>query len=151
LDIKYNIFVFYPIYLEDYVMKIKKIVSLVLAIVMIGACFAGCSSETSEKYSDETCIIGYTNAVAPFLEVDENGKVTGFEADLWEMIFDDVKGDYKSYVFEKVEDGYTLEEDGGFFNDGDSTEYSADLLIGAVSKNDGTFNEKYCQHKWCCK
>ena len=35
-----------------------------------------------------------------------------------------------------------LEDDGGFF-DKDKKEYSAGLLMGAVSKNDGTFNEDY--------
>lgn len=120
----------------------KKIISLLLCAVFVCACFTGCSSKDAEKYSDETLIIGYTESVSPFLEVDKNGKATGFMADLWKAIFDSVKGDLKQYRFEKVEEGYSLEESGGFV-DSNGKEYSAGLLMGAVSKNNGTFNEDY--------
>ncbi|MFR5875444.1 MAG: substrate-binding periplasmic protein [Eubacterium sp.] len=130
---------------------IKKFLAVILSVVFIAACFAGCSSNDGEKYSDETLIIGYTEAAEPFLIADKDGNVTGvkdgsdnpgFEAELWNAIFDNVKGDLKSYVFEKVDEGYQLEEDGGFFDSNDK-EYSAALLMGAVSKNNGTFNEDY--------
>ena len=120
----------------------KKVFALILTLIMIAACFAGCSNSSEEKYSDSVLIIGYTDSVEPFLTVDENGKATGFEADVFEAIFNDVKGDLKSYVFEKVEPGYELEQSGGF-TDLTGKEYSAGLLLGAVSKNDGTFNEDY--------
>ncbi len=122
--------------------KTKKIFAFLLSVILIATCFAGCSSESNEKYSDKTLIIGYTESVAPFLEVDKNGKATGFEADLWKAIFDDVKGELENYRFEKVEEGYALENDGGFF-DSSEKEYSAALLMGAVHKNDSTFNEDY--------
>lgn len=121
----------------------KRIVAILLAILMISAIFSGCSSKEQTKYNDQKLIVGYTEDVAPFITVDKNGKATGFMADLWKNIFDGVKGDLKEYTFEKVEEGYELEKDGGFFNDGDAKEYSAGLLIGAVSKNNGTFNEDY--------
>ena len=120
----------------------KKIIALVLSVALIMCIFAGCSSKNSEKYSDTTLIIGYTEETAPFLKVDKNGKATGFSADLWKKIFDGVKGDLKDYRFEKVEKGYALEDEGGFF-DSEKKEYSAGLLMGAVKKNDGTFNEDY--------
>lgn len=120
----------------------KRVISLLLCVVFVCACFTGCSSKNAEKYSDETLIIGYTESVSPFLEVAEDGKAEGFVADLWKAIFDSVKGDLKSYRFEKVEEGYALEEDGGFV-DSNGKEYSAGLLMGAVSKNNGTFNEDY--------
>lgn len=120
----------------------KKVLALVLCFAMVAALFAGCSSNKEETYSDTTLIIGYTDSVAPFLEVDENGNATGFEAELWKAIFNDVKGDLKNYVFEKVDEGYILEEDGGFFDEA-GKEYSAGLLFGAVSKNNSTFNEDY--------
>lgn len=121
---------------------LKKALSILLCIAMICACFAGCSSNKESKYSDTTLIIGYTEEVAPFLEIDENGNATGFEADLWNAIFDSIKGDLKNYVFEKVDAGYRLEEDGGFTGE-NGKEYSAGLLFGAVSKNKGTINEDY--------
>lgn len=120
----------------------KKLISLLLCVSFVCACFTGCSSKGGEKYNDETLIIGYTESVSPFLEVDKNGKATGFMADLWKAIFDTVKGDLKNYKFEKVEEGYSLEESGGFV-DSNGKEYSAGLLMGAVSKNNGTFNEDY--------
>lgn len=124
-------------------MKIaKRTICVMLSAILIGALFAGCSSNKDEKYSDTTLIIGYTEEVQPFLKVNEDGTATGFSADLWEAIFDDIKGDLKTYRFEKVEKGYALEEDGGF-TDSDGKVYSAGLLMGAVTKNDGTFNEDY--------
>ena len=122
--------------------NIKKILAILLCLAMICVSFAGCSSNKEEKYSDTTLIIGYTKDSGVFLEVDENGKATGFFAELWEAIFDSVKGELKNYVFEQVDEGYKLEEDGGFF-DSTGKEYSAGLLMGAVTKNNGTFNEDY--------
>lgn len=120
----------------------KKFISILLSVLFICAAFSACSSGKGEKYSDDKLIIGYTEAVEPFLKIDENGKATGFDAELFKAIFDDVKGDLKSYTFEKVEEGYALEDEGGFF-DSKNNEYSAGLLMGGVSKNRGTFNEEY--------
>lgn len=125
----------------------KRLFAVVCAVVLTAAALAGCSGNKDKsfhaaKVSDETLIIGYTENAAPFLEVDKDGKGTGFMADLWAAVFDSVKGDFKSYRFEKVEKGYRLEDDGGFFDE-NKKEYSAGLLMGAVCKNDGTFNEDY--------
>jgi len=120
----------------------KKSIAILLAALTICFSFTACSSGKKEKYSDEKLIIGYTEAVSPFLEIDENGKATGFEAELFKAIFDEVKGDLKSYTFEKVDEGYALEDDGGFF-DSQGKEYSAALLMGGACKNSGTFNEDY--------
>lgn len=122
----------------------KRIIPVFFSVLLIAALFAGCSSKGDIKYSDSVLIIGYTESAAPFLEVGEDGKATGFYADLFgkKAIFDSIKGDFKSYRFEKVEEGYALEDDGGFIGE-DGKEYSASLLVGAVHKNDGTFNEDY--------
>lgn len=121
----------------------KRVAAVLLALAMVAAMFAGCSSNKNAKYGDDVCIIGYTESVAPFLEVNDKGEATGFFAELWASIFDDVKGDLKSYVFEQVEENYQLEEDGGFFNEEGGMEYNAALLMGAVYKNHGTINEDY--------
>lgn len=121
---------------------IKKIGAVLCAVAVIAMCFAGCSNQNSEKYGSDTAIIGYTSEASPFITNVKNGKASGFEADLWEAIFDSVKGDLKNYRFEKVNEGYTLEEDGGFY-DSSEREYSACLLFGKVAKNSGTFNKDY--------
>lgn len=121
---------------------IKKIGAVLCAVAVIAMCFSGCSNQNAEKYSSDTAIIGYTSEASPFITNVKNGKASGFEADLWEAIFDSVKGDLKKYRFEKVNDGYTLEEDGGFYDSSDR-EYSACLLFGKVAKNSGTFNKDY--------
>lgn len=121
---------------------IKKIGAVLCAVAVIAMCFSGCSNQNAEKYSSDTAIIGYTSEASPFITNVKNGKASGFEADLWEAIFDSVKGDLKNYRFEKVNDGYTLEEDGGFYDSSDR-EYSACLLFGKVAKNSGTFNKDY--------
>ncbi|MBQ9517116.1 MAG: transporter substrate-binding domain-containing protein [Eubacterium sp.] len=120
----------------------KRLFALALCALLVLATFAGCSKSDKEKYSDTKLIIGYTEAAAPILKIGEGGKVTGFEADLWKAIFDGVKGDCKDYTFEKVDEGYELEKDGGFFDSKDK-EYSAGLLMGVVTTNRGTFNEDY--------
>lgn len=121
---------------------IKKIGAVLCAVAVIAMCFSGCSNQNAEKYSSDTAIIGYTSEASPFITNVKNGKASGFEADLWEAIFDSVKGDLKNYRFEKVNDGYTLEEDGGFYDSSDR-EYSACLLFGKVAKDSGTFNKDY--------
>ena len=120
----------------------KRIFALVLCALLVFATFAGCSKKDKEKYSDEKLIIGYTEAADKILKINEGGKASGFEADLMKAIFNGIKGDFKSYTFEKVDEGYELEKDGGFFDSKDK-EYSAGLLMGVVTTNRGTFNEDY--------
>lgn len=125
----------------------KKIISAALCVLLIATAFAGCSSNKksniAENYSDTTLIIGYTEDAEPFIKADGKGGASGFVPTLWETIFDDVKGDCKNYRYEKIEKGYKLEDDGGFYDEKTQKEYSAGLLVGAVYKNDGTFNEDY--------
>lgn len=59
----------------------KKIVALVLSLVLIAACFAGCK-EANEK----TIVVGYT-IYAPMNYKDDSGKLVGFDTELAEAVF----------------------------------------------------------------
>ena len=59
----------------------KKIIALVLSLVLIAACFAGCK-EANEK----TIVVGYT-IYAPMNYKDDNGKLVGFDTELAEAVF----------------------------------------------------------------
>jgi len=120
----------------------KRILAVLLSAALLACLFAGCSANTDNSLSDTTLIIGYTEETAPFITNVKDGNAEGFIPELWAKIFDDVKGDLKAYRFEQVEEGYMLEDDGGFFDE-NGKEYSAGLLMGAVSKNSGTFNHEY--------
>ena len=60
----------------------KKILALILAALMVVACFAGCGAP-AEK---ETIVVGYT-IYDPMNYLDENGKLVGFDTELAEKVF----------------------------------------------------------------
>ena len=60
----------------------KKLLSLVLALLMVAACFAGCGAP-AEK---ETIVVGYT-IYEPMNYLDESGKLVGYDTELAEKIF----------------------------------------------------------------
>ena len=71
--------------------NIKKIFAFLLCIAVIGCVFAGCSkSGEADEITDKTMLIAYTEEVEPFLYKDKNGKLTGFDVDLFEKIYDNV-------------------------------------------------------------
>ena len=57
----------------------KKFLALILAVLMIVACFAVCSSK-------ETLVVGYT-IYEPMNYLDENGKLIGYDTELAEKVF----------------------------------------------------------------
>ena len=62
----------------------KKIIALVLALVLITSCFAGCSGDTSDLayiQNKGKLVVGITD-YAPMDYKDENGQWTGFDAEL---------------------------------------------------------------------
>ena len=71
----------------------KKILALVLAVLMLASCFAGCTK------AKETVVVGYT-LYEPMNFKDENGKLVGFDTELAEAVFD--KLGYK-VVFKLIE------------------------------------------------
>lgn len=123
--------------------KFKRVLALILSVMFVVLCFAGCSSAgEAEKITDETMLVAYTAETKPFLYKNENGKLDGFDVALFEAIFESVKGDYKDFEFVQVEDGYKIGEETAYTDD-DGNEYVANVMIGAVQTNQGSFNVDY--------
>lgn len=121
----------------------KKIFAIALCGILIASAFAGCSkSGEADKITDKTMLIAYTDEVEPFLYKDKNGKLAGFDIDLFKKIYDNVKNDTKNYKFVKVDKDYKVGDDIAYTNkDGD--EFIAYTMIGAVQKNVGSINEDF--------
>ncbi len=121
----------------------KKIFAIALCGILIASAFAGCSkSGEADKITDKTMLIAYTDEVEPFLYKDKNGKLAGFDIDLFKKIYDNVKNDTKNYKFVKVDKDYKVGDDIAYTNkDGD--EFIAYTMIGAVQKNIGSVNEDF--------
>lgn len=123
--------------------NIKKIIAVIMCVAVIGVMFAGCSSSgEASEITDKTMLIAYTDEVEPFLTKDKNGKLTGFDVDLFKKIYDNVKNDTKNYEFVKVDKDYRVGEDTAYTSK-DGTEYIAYTMIGAVQKDTGSVNEDY--------
>jgi polar amino acid transport system substrate-binding protein len=58
----------------------KKLIALLLAVMLMAACFAGCAQE------EKTVVVGYT-LYAPMNFMDDNGKLVGFDTELAEAVF----------------------------------------------------------------
>lgn len=121
----------------------KKIFAIALCGILIASAFAGCSkSGEADKITDKTMLIAYTDEVEPFLYKDKNGKLAGFDIDLFKKIYDNLKNDTKNYEFVKVDKDYKVGDDVAYTNkDGD--EFIAYTMIGAVQKNVGSVNEDF--------
>lgn len=121
----------------------KKIFAIALCGILISSAFAGCSkSGEADKITDKTMLIAYTDEVEPFLYKGKNGKLAGFDIDLFKKIYDNVKNDTKNYEFVKVDKDYKVGDDVAYTNkDGD--EFIAYTMIGAVQKNVGSVNEDF--------
>lgn len=71
----------------------KKILALLMSILMIVACFAGCAKE------EKTIVIGYT-IYKPMNYLDENGKLVGYDTELAEAVFKNLG--YKT-IFKEIQ------------------------------------------------
>jgi len=123
----------------------KRILSIILACLLICAAFAGCSkqeSQLAEEITAKTMIIAYTEENAPFIFTDDAGNLTGFEVELIKNTFDSFKGEYKDYAFVKVNEGHVLGEDTAY-TDKDGNEFTALIMCGGLQKNIGTNNKDY--------
>ena len=61
----------------------KKYIALILAVLMIASCFAGCGT------SGKTIVVGYT-IYAPMNYKDDSGKLIGFDTELAEAVFENL-------------------------------------------------------------
>ena len=59
----------------------KKFFAMILAVVVILSCFAGCDPE------QKTVVVGYTN-YAPMNYTDDNGELVGFDTELAKAVFE---------------------------------------------------------------
>lgn len=121
--------------------SLRKILAVVLCAVLACCFFAGCSkSEQADEITKDTLLIAYTKENAPFIYKDKDGKLTGFDVEIFKKIFDDIKNDYKNYQFIQVDEDYKVGEDAAYTNDA-GEEFIAYIMIGGLQKDTGTFNE----------
>jgi len=59
----------------------KKLTALLLALILVAACFAGCQAGQGK-----TIVVGYT-LYAPMNYMDDNGKLIGFDTELAQAVF----------------------------------------------------------------
>ena len=59
----------------------KKMIAVLLAVLMMAACFAGCGAKK------DTVVVGYT-IYAPMNYLDDNGELIGFDTDLAKAVFE---------------------------------------------------------------
>ena len=64
----------------------KKIFALILAVLMIASCFAGCAPTENTEEPAKTVVVGYT-IYEPMNYKDESGKLVGFDTELAEAVF----------------------------------------------------------------
>ncbi len=83
-------------------MKMKRILSVLLAVAMIASCFLFVSCAKEEK----SIVVGYTN-YEPMNYKDENGKLIGFDTELAEKVFANLG--YDKVIFQEIkwENKYT--------------------------------------------
>lgn len=120
----------------------KKLIALLLSVMFIVLCFAGCSSaEEAEEITEKTMLIAYTEENAPFV-YEENGELKGFDVDIFKKIFENIKNEFENYKFVKVDADYKIGED-VYCVDADGKDCIAYIMIGGVQKDVGDINETY--------
>lgn len=100
----------------------KKLLSSILAIVMVVACLAGCSSSTNSQ--DDVLRVGMDLSFAPFSYLDDSGNIAGFEPQIAEAF-----GEYLGKEVEIVNTDFSMLIPA--LETGD-----VDILIADMSKTD---------------
>ncbi len=121
----------------------KKAAAIILCAVFVMLCFAGCSAaQQADVITEDTLLVAYTAENKPFIYTDEEGNLAGFDVELIDKIFKNVKNDYKNYKFIQVDEDYNLGEDAAY-TDEKGNEYIAYVMVGGIAKNEGTFNKNH--------
>ena len=61
-------------------MKMKKILAVLMAMILVVGCFAACGGK------EKTIVVGYT-IYEPMNYLDDEGKLVGFDTELAEAVF----------------------------------------------------------------
>lgn len=121
----------------------KKTAAIILCAVLVMLCLAGCSTaQQAQEITEDTLLVAYTAENKPFIYTDDEGNLAGFDVDIMQEIFENVKNDYKNYKFIQVDEDYNLGEDTAY-TDADGNDYIAYVMVGGIAKNEGTFNKNH--------
>ena len=66
--------------------KMIRLLSLVLALLMVAFCFTACGGDSKDKDSAKSVVVGYT-IYEPMNYLDADGKLIGFDTELAEKVF----------------------------------------------------------------
>ncbi|MDE5984513.1 MAG: transporter substrate-binding domain-containing protein [Eubacterium sp.] len=122
---------------------IKKTAAIILCAVFLMLCFAGCSTaQQAAEITEDTLLVAYTAENKPFIYTDDEGNLAGFDVELIDKIFKNVRNDYKNYKFVQVDEDYSLGEDAAY-TDENGNDYIAYVMVGGIAKNEGTFNKNH--------
>lgn len=70
-------------------MKMKKILAVLMAVLMVALCFSACGDKNTEEPKKPTIVVGYT-LYPPMNYLDENNNLVGFDTDLAKAVFENL-------------------------------------------------------------
>lgn len=122
--------------------SVKKMFVIFLSVMLVACCFTGCSSSsTADEITSETLLIAYTEDNSPFI-YEEDGEVKGFDVEVFDTIFKNIKEDYTNYKFVKVDEDYEIGET-VYCVDAEGNDCIAYVMAGGVQKDVDDVNNTY--------
>ncbi len=122
--------------------SVKKMFAIFLSVMLVACCFTGCSSSgTADEITSETLLIAYTEDNSPFI-YEEDGEVKGFDVEVFDTIFKNIKDDYTNYKFVKVDEDYEIGET-VYCVDAEGNDCIAYVMAGGVQKDVDDVNNTY--------
>ncbi|MBR5246848.1 MAG: transporter substrate-binding domain-containing protein [Clostridia bacterium] len=70
-------------------MKMKKILAVLMAVLMVALCFSACGDKNTDEPKKPTIVVGYT-LYPPMNYLDENNNLVGFDTDLAKAVFENL-------------------------------------------------------------